>query len=89
MDWQLVRDTTSESWVRAQALFTLATLIAYAANAMFHDLMLSPSEQWLLCLTTGVTVGLHSLALKKASPSKLSAWDNMRSLAGRQNPQAT
>ena len=27
---------------------------------MFHDLTLSPSEQWLVCLLTGATVGLHS-----------------------------
>jgi len=59
--WQLFRDVEAESWMRAQGLFTLATMIAYLANAMFHDLTLSPSEQWLLYLTTGVTVGLQSV----------------------------
>ncbi len=58
--WQIARDTTARHWVRAQGLFTLATMIAYVASALFHDLTLSPSEQWLLCLTTGVTVGLQS-----------------------------
>ncbi|NOY43583.1 MAG: O-antigen ligase family protein [Planctomycetes bacterium] len=58
--WQIASDTTAEHWVKAQGLFTLAVLIAYVTNALFHDLMLSPSEQWLLCLTTGVTVGLQS-----------------------------
>ncbi len=59
--WQLVREPNTESWIRAQGLFSLATLIAYLASAMFHDLTLSPSEQWLLYLTTGVTVGLQSM----------------------------
>ena len=59
--WQLVRDSRAESWMRAHGLFTLATLIAYLASAAFHDLTLSPSEQWLLYLTTGITVGLLSI----------------------------
>lgn len=59
--WQLVRDSELESWIRAHGLFTLATMIAYLASAVFHDLTLSPSEQWLLYLTTGVTVGLQSM----------------------------
>ncbi len=59
--WQLVCDAEAESWIRGQGLFTLATLIAYLTNALFHDLTLSPSEQWLLYLTTGVTVGLQSM----------------------------
>jgi len=58
--WQLARNSAAESWIRAQGLFSLAALIAYLASAVFHDLTLSPSEQWLLYLTTGVTVGLHS-----------------------------
>ena len=58
--WQLFRNTQADSWIRAHGLFTLATLIAYLTSAMFHDLTLSPSEQWLLCLTTGVAVGLQS-----------------------------
>ena len=60
--WHLIRDSEAESWIRAQGLFTLATVIAYLSSAIFHDLTLSPSEQWLLYLTTGVTVGLHSRA---------------------------
>ncbi len=59
--WQLARNADAESWMRAHGLFALATLIAYLASAVFHDLTLSPSEQWLLYLTTGVTVGLQSL----------------------------
>lgn len=59
--WQLARNADAESWMRAHGLFSLATLIAYLGSAAFHDLTLSPSEQWLLYLTTGVTVGLQSM----------------------------
>lgn len=59
--WRLARNEQAEKWMRAHGLFALATLIAYLASAAFHDLTLSPSEQWLLYLTTGVTVGLQSV----------------------------
>jgi hypothetical protein len=36
----------------------LATVIAYVASAMFHDLTLSPTDHWQLFLMAGVTVGL-------------------------------
>jgi len=65
--WQLVGDAASESWVRAHGLFTLAALIAYVANAMLHDLTSSPSEQWLICLLAGGTVGLQSRAQCRAA----------------------
>ena len=68
--WQLVRNTQAESWIRAQGLFSLATMIAYLASALFHDLTLSPSEQWLLYLTTGVTVGLQSMLRFPAEAKK-------------------
>ena len=71
--WQLVRNTQAESWIRAQGLFSLATMIAYLASALFHDLTLSPSEQWLLYLTTGVTVGLQSMLRFPAVAAKPSA----------------
>jgi len=67
--WQLVRDNEAESWIRAQGLFSLATMIAYLASAVFHDLTLSPSEQWLLYLTTGVTVGLQSMLRLSQTPA--------------------
>ncbi len=64
--WQLARDKTAENWVQAQGLFTLATLIAYGVSALFHDLTLSPSEQWIVCLMAGLTIGLQSTARSKA-----------------------
>lgn len=62
MAWNLARDSSRPAWMRTQGMFHLATLIAYCLNAMFHDLTLLPSEQWILCLVTGVTVGLTSIS---------------------------
>ncbi len=59
--WQLMANTSAAAWMRNQGLFSLAALIAYVTNALFHDLTLSPSEQWVLSLTCGVTVGLQAL----------------------------
>jgi O-antigen ligase len=71
--WQLVRDKASPAWVRNQGLFTLAVLIAYLLNALFHDLTLSPREQWILCLVTGFSVGLHSMARQRISRAPVTA----------------
>ncbi|NOY29028.1 MAG: WecB/TagA/CpsF family glycosyltransferase [Planctomycetes bacterium] len=65
--WQLASNAAAESWVRAHGLFTIAALIAYVASAMFHDLTLSPSEHWLVCLLAGATVGLQSRARCRAA----------------------
>lgn len=56
--WRLVRDSESGSWQQMQGLLTLATLIAYASSALFHDLTLSPTDQWQLFLMAGATIGL-------------------------------
>ncbi|MDZ4659683.1 MAG: O-antigen ligase family protein [Bythopirellula sp.] len=64
--WQLVANTQSSDWVRNHGLFSLAVLFAYVLNALFHDLTLSPSEQWILSLVCGMTVGLNSMARVKA-----------------------
>ncbi len=62
-----VRDSQAPPWVRCQGLFALAVLTTYGVNAMFHDLTLSPNEQWLLCLSLGVTMGLLSMARRAAA----------------------
>jgi O-antigen ligase len=59
----------STQWTRNQGLFSLAVLMAYLTNALFHDLTLSPSEQWILCLVMGVTVGLQNMA-RQIAPHK-------------------
>ena len=66
--WQLYRAKNVETWVTAHGLLSIAALIAYLASAIFHDLTLSPSEQWLLYLITGVTVGIQS-SLRMLQPA--------------------
>jgi len=63
--WQLAVDATRENWVRAHGLLAIAALIVYTVNGMFHDLTLSSSEQWLLSLMAGVSVGLQSTAISR------------------------
>lgn len=60
--WQVVRDVSRAEWQRAQALFALAVLAVYLVNALFHDLTLLPSEQWLLFLVGGIAVSLRGTA---------------------------
>ncbi len=72
--WQLVANPRSPRWVRNHGLFALAILIVYTVNALFHDLTLSPSEQWILCLISGIAVGLQSMSRTAiASEAKLPA----------------
>ena len=67
--WRLARDDGRESWERTQGLFALAVLAIYATNAMFHDLTLLPSEQWLLFLAAGAAVSLQSKAHARVAGS--------------------
>ncbi len=62
--WNLAHNSSRPAWMRTQGMFHLAVLITYCINAMFHDLTLLPSEQWILCLVTGVTVGLTSTSCR-------------------------
>ncbi len=65
-----IRNNECANWVRAQGTFSLAALLAYATSAAFHDLTLSPSEQWLLMFAAGMTVSLQRPAwLVSASQS--------------------
>jgi O-antigen ligase len=56
--WRLARDSGRAAGERSQGLFALATLLAYLASALFHDLTLSPTEHWLLFFAAGMSVGL-------------------------------
>jgi N-acetylglucosaminyldiphosphoundecaprenol N-acetyl-beta-D-mannosaminyltransferase len=57
--WQIVRHPDSPRWVRAQGVLMLALLANYMCSAMFHDLTLLPSQQAMLFLFAGMTVGLR------------------------------
>ncbi|RIK72266.1 MAG: hypothetical protein DCC67_19495 [Planctomycetota bacterium] len=56
--WRLFADAQRPSWQRAQGLFALGTMIAYLASALFHDLTLLPTEQWLPLIAAGLTVSM-------------------------------
>jgi O-antigen ligase len=58
--WRLVRDSDAVAWQRGQGLFALATLIAYVASALFHDLSLTATEHWLPFLTAGLSISMLS-----------------------------
>lgn len=57
--WSLVRDAALPRWEQSQGLLMLATLVAYLSSAVFHDLTLLPSQQWLLFLVAGVTMNVR------------------------------
>jgi O-antigen ligase len=57
--WSLVRDNQIPLWVRAHGVLMLAVLVAYLTSAVFHDLTLLPSQQWILFLAAGLTMNLR------------------------------
>ncbi|MEQ8836903.1 MAG: WecB/TagA/CpsF family glycosyltransferase [Lacipirellulaceae bacterium] len=67
--WRLWRDAEVPAWQRSQGLFGIATMVAYLATALFHDLTLSPPEQWMLFLVSGVSVSLVAQRQRVFVPS--------------------
>jgi O-antigen ligase len=65
--WRLTGTSVPGSWPHGQGLFALATLIAYASSALFHDLTLSATEHWLPFLVSGMSIAL--LARRGAATS--------------------
>ncbi len=57
--WSLVRDVQLPGWKRSQGLLMLAVLVTYLSSAVFHDLTLLPSQQWILFLIAGLTMNLR------------------------------
>ena len=47
------------AWERSQGLLMLAVLVTYLSSAVFHDLTLLPSQQWILFLVAGLTMNLR------------------------------
>lgn len=73
--WTLVRlpTTTSLPWVRSLGVLMLAVLVNYLASAVFHDLTLVPSQQWLLFFVAGLTANarFHLGNFESSVPSKI------------------
>ncbi|MEM9352500.1 MAG: WecB/TagA/CpsF family glycosyltransferase [Planctomycetota bacterium] len=86
---EAIRDTHSASWVRSQGAFSLAALLAYIASAAFHDLTLSPSEQWLLMLAAGMTVSLRRQAYATTVAPDPEAVRGNESFAESSNPTSS
>jgi O-antigen ligase len=57
--WLLVSDTELPAWMRDQGVLMLAVLVTYLSSAVFHDLTLLPSQQWLLFMAAGWTINLR------------------------------
>ena len=53
--WQLCNDGSRPIWQRQQGLFCLLVLVAYLANAMFHDLALIAMLNMLVFFVAGLT----------------------------------
>jgi O-antigen ligase len=62
--WQLARDPRIEGWMRSQGVLMLAVLVTYLSSAVFHDLTLLPSQQWLLFAFAGLTMNLRLSAMQ-------------------------
>ena len=55
--WRLYNLVGEENAVRSLGLLMLGSLAVYVSSALFHDLTLVHSDQWLLFLIGGATVG--------------------------------
>ena len=64
--WQLAHDGDSPRWVRACGVLTLALLTSYLSSAVFHDLTLIASQQWLVFLFAGMAVTLRQKAFARS-----------------------
>jgi O-antigen ligase len=68
--WSLVRDESLARWQRSQGLLMLAVLVTYLSSAVFHDLTLLPSQQWIMFLVAGLTMNVRlATAPRKVSTS--------------------
>lgn len=66
--WSLVRDESLARWQRSQGLMMLAVLVTYLSSAVFHDLTLLPSQQWILFLAAGLTMNVRLATARRAAP---------------------
>ena len=77
----LLRDARAPRWARLQGVFGLAALLTYCASALFHDLSLSPSEQWMLFLAAGMTVAAHRTVVRSTATENASECSPCSALA--------
>lgn len=68
--WKLFRNSRAEKWMQAHGLFSFAVIMTYVVNGAFHDLTLSPSEQWLLCLAVGLVAQMQAMVTTSAEAAQ-------------------
>jgi O-antigen ligase len=66
----LVRDAKLPVWMRSQGLLMLAVLVTYLSSALFHDLTLLPSQEWILFLAAGFTMNLRLATSHERTPGR-------------------
>jgi O-antigen ligase len=64
--WSLVHDVGLPVWQRSQGLLMLAVIVTYLSSAVFHDLTLLPSQQWILFLVAGLTMNVRLSTVQSA-----------------------
>jgi O-antigen ligase len=67
--WSLVCREDNPSWVRSHGLLMLAVIVSYLSSAMFHELTLLPTQQWLLFVLAGLTVNLRLASVEQGAKS--------------------
>jgi O-antigen ligase len=85
--WLLAKDTVADGWMQSQGVLMLAVLITYLSSAMFHDLTLLPSQQWVLFTCAGLTMNVRLRSFSTASwASTVDAEGNRRWELGSASP---
>lgn len=67
--WHLARERSKKPEVRYIGLIMLGTLIAYASNGMFQDVLIIPMTHMYLFFIAGVTVTVYQKGLPFAAPA--------------------
>ncbi|HZZ72410.1 MAG TPA: O-antigen ligase family protein [Pirellulales bacterium] len=82
--WRLLRCAQAPRWVRWQGALTLAQLLLYSTQLLFHELSYAVIDSALVYFTAGITVGLRAqwdVAPERVSAERIAAAQNARPLA--------
>jgi O-antigen ligase len=71
--WRLWQQTAAPLWARQVGLLLLAAVAAYVPNAMFHDLLLTPTVTMLLFVLAGAVVSLNAKFPRATPTSSMTA----------------
>jgi O-antigen ligase len=65
--WKLWRDPDAPQWARAHALLHLTAMAPYFLQLLFREVSYSPTENGIICLLSGVTIGLRAKLASRSS----------------------